>query len=86
MRQVTVYTRPLCPFCVRALALLNKKGAAVTEKSAAFDKKLREEMIARSNGRMTYPQIFIGDTHVGGCDDLLALERDGKLDALLNAA
>lgn len=86
MKEVTVYTRPLCPFCVRALGLLQKKGAKVIEISAAFDKKKREEMLARSNGKTTYPQIFIGDTHVGGCDELMALDRDGKLDPLLNAA
>lgn len=86
MQPVTVYTRPLCPYCVRALSLLQKKGAPVTEIEAAYDMRKREEMIARSGGRMTYPQIFIGETHVGGCDDLVALERAGKLDGLLNAA
>lgn len=85
MQKATVYTRPLCGFCMRALALLKEKGAEVTEISAAFDRAKREEMLARSKGRTTYPQIFIGDTHVGGCDDLFALERTGKLDALLNA-
>lgn len=84
MQDVTVYTRPMCPFCVRALALLQKKGANITEVSAAFDRKKRDEMLARSNGKTTYPQIFVGDTHVGGCDELMALERAGKLDALLN--
>ncbi|MHA7872261.1 MAG: glutaredoxin 3 [Hyphococcus sp.] len=84
MQEVTVYTRPLCPYCVRALALLRKKGAPVTEISAAFDREKRSEMLARSNGQSTYPQIFIGETHVGGCDDLMALEDAGKLDALLN--
>ncbi|MCA8888912.1 MAG: glutaredoxin 3 [Parvularculaceae bacterium] len=84
MNKATVYTRPLCPFCVRALTLLQKKGVEVEEISAAFDRDKREEMLARSNGRTTYPQIFIGDVHVGGCDELLALERDGKLDGLLN--
>ncbi|MEZ5895235.1 MAG: glutaredoxin 3 [Parvularculaceae bacterium] len=84
MNKATVYTRPLCPYCVRALTLLQKKGAEVEEISAAFDREKREEMLARSNGRTTYPQIFIGDVHVGGCDELLALERDGKLDGLLN--
>lgn len=85
MQKATVYTRPLCGFCMRALALLKEKGAEVTEVSAAFDRAKREEMLARSGGRTTYPQIFIGDAHVGGCDDLFALERTGKLDALLNA-
>lgn len=86
MKPVTVYTKPLCPYCVRALALLKKKGAPVTEISAAFDPEKRQEMIQRANGRATYPQIFIGDVHVGGCDDLFALDREGKLDALLQAA
>lgn len=85
MKPVIVYTKPLCPYCVRALALLKKKGAPVTEITAAFDSKLRAEMIARANGRSTYPQIFIGDVHVGGSDELYALESAGKLDALLNA-
>lgn len=84
MLEVTVYTKPLCPYCFRALALLDKKGAKVTEISAAFDKNKRAEMLAKSNGRTTYPQIFIGAAHVGGCDDLMALERAGKLDAMLN--
>ncbi|MEM8770774.1 MAG: glutaredoxin 3 [Pseudomonadota bacterium] len=84
MQKVTVYTRPLCPFCVRAMALLKEKGVEIDEVSAAFDKDKRQEMLSRSNGKSTYPQIFIGDTHVGGCDDLMALERDGKLDPLLN--
>lgn len=84
MRPVTIYTRPMCPYCVRALALLKKKGAPVTELSAAFDADLRADMIKRSKGRSTYPQIFIGDVHVGGSDDLHALEAAGKLDALLD--
>ena len=86
MKPVTVYTKPLCPYCFRALSLLKKKGADITEISAAFDKEKREEMFARSNGKRTYPQIFIGDTHVGGSDDLAALEAAGKLDALLQDA
>ncbi len=84
MKPVTVYTRPLCPYCVRALALLQRKGAEIREVSAAFDPRLRAEMLTRANGRSTYPQIFIGDIHVGGSDDLYALEAAGKLDALLN--
>lgn len=86
MQDVTIYTKPMCPYCFRALALLKKKGATVTEISAAFDKAKREEMLAKSNGKRTYPQIFIGETHVGGCDDLIALDDAGKLDPLLNAA
>ncbi len=84
MQKVTVYTKPLCPYCFRALALFEKKEANVNEISAAYDKEKREEMLAKSNGKTTYPQIFIGETHVGGYDELAALERDGKLDALLN--
>ena len=84
MQTVTIYTKPLCPYCVRAMSLLKRKGAEIVEISAAFNKEKRQEMLARSNGQRTYPQIFIGDTHDGGSDDLAALERDGKLDALLN--
>lgn len=84
MQKVTIYTRPLCGYCARALALLNKKSADVTEISAAFEREKREEMLARANGKTTYPQIFIGDTHVGGWDELSALDQAGKLDALLN--
>lgn len=84
MKPVTIYTRPLCPYCVRAMSLLKSKGAEITEISAAFDATKRDEMIRRSNGGRTYPQIFIGDKHVGGCDDLVALDRAGRLDAMLN--
>ena len=84
MQQVVVYTKPLCPYCFRALALLEKKGVEASEISAAFDKAKREEMLAKSDGKTTYPQIFVGETHIGGYDDLAALERAGKLDALLN--
>ncbi len=84
MPEVTIYTRPLCGYCFHAMSLLKKKGAKVREISAAFDPKKRQEMLSRSNGKTTYPQIFIGGTHVGGSDELAALERDGKLDALLN--
>ncbi len=84
MQKVTIYTRPMCAFCARALALLKQKGVAVSEVSAGFDKKKRDEMLARSNGQRTFPQIFIGDTHVGGCDELFALEQADKLDPLLN--
>ncbi|MEO0399820.1 MAG: glutaredoxin 3 [Pseudomonadota bacterium] len=84
MQKVIVYTKPLCPFCVRALSLLDRKGADIEEISAGFDREKKQEMIAKSNGKTTFPQIFIGDAHVGGCDDLFALERAGRLDALLN--
>ncbi len=84
MREVVVYTKPMCPYCFRALALLEKKGVKANEISAAFDKTKRAEMLAKANGKTTYPQIFIGDKHVGGYDELAALDRAGKLDALLN--
>lgn len=83
MSTVTIYTRPFCGFCARALNLLREKGAAIDEIDAGFDPEIRKEMRERAGGRNTFPQIFIGDTHVGGCDDLFALERDGKLDPLL---
>lgn len=86
MQKVTVYTRPMCPYCVRAISLLQKKGATIDEICAAFDERKRAEMLRRSNGRRTYPQIFVGETHVGGFDDLAELDRAGKLDPLLNAA
>ena len=84
MAHVTIYTRPFCPYCTRALALLNEKGAAFTEIEAGMDPALRQEMMQRS-GRNTFPQIFVGDQHIGGCDDMMALEEQGKLDALLAA-
>ena len=86
MSHVTIYTKPYCPYCVRAVELLEQKGVQFTEIEAAFDPAKRQEMMQRSGGRMTFPQIFIGDRHIGGCDDMMALERQGKLDALLNAA
>ena len=86
MRNVTIYTKPFCPYCDRALAVLKRKGAAVTEISAAFDAAKRSEMLAKSNGMRTYPQIFIGETHVGGCDELMALDARGGLDPLLAGA
>ena len=84
MTQVTIYTKPYCPYCIRALDLLEKKGVEFTEIEAAFDPEKRQEMNQRS-GRNTFPQIFIGERHIGGCDDMIALERAGELDALLNA-
>jgi glutaredoxin 3 len=84
MAHVTVYTRPFCGYCSRALAVLRGKGADFTEIEAGFDPAMRREMIQRS-GRQTFPQIFIGGTHVGGCDEMIELERAGKLDALLGA-
>ena len=84
MAKVVIYTKPFCPYCARAEALLAKKGVDYEEIVASIDPEKREEMRQRS-GRLTYPQIFIGDQHVGGSDDLAALEAEGKLDALLAA-
>lgn len=84
MPKVTIYTKPGCPYCVRAMMLLEEKKADVNEIVAAFDPTLRQEMMQKS-GRTTYPQIFIGEKHVGGCDDIYALDRAGKLDELLAA-
>lgn len=86
MQTVTVYTTVFCPYCTRALSLLAKKGAKVVEVQAGMDSKLKAEMIERSGGRRTFPQIFIGETHVGGCDDLHALDAKGGLDPLLTGA
>jgi len=86
MSQVTIYTKPYCPYCVRALDLLERKGVDYTEIEAGFDPEKRQEMMRRAGGRATFPQIFIGDRHIGGCDDMVALERAGKLDPLLQAA
>ena len=85
MPPVIVYTRAFCPYCTRAVALLERKGAAITEVDATGCPQKRQEMIDRS-GRWTFPQIFVGDTHVGGCDDLHALEQRGGLDPLLGLA
>ena len=86
MSHVTIYTKPYCPYCVRALDLLEKKGVEFTEIEAAFDPEKRQEMVQRAHGRATFPQIFVGDRHIGGCDEMMALERAGKLDPLLQAA
>ena len=85
MPPVIVYTRAFCPYCTRAVALLERKGACVTEIDATGCPQKRQEMITRS-GRWTFPQIFVGDMHVGGCDDLHALEQCGGLDPLLGIA
>ena len=85
MPDVVIYTRQLCGFCSRAKRLLEQKGVAFEEKDASVSPQLRQEMIQRTKGAATFPQIFVGDTHVGGCDDLYALERAGKLDPLLAA-
>ncbi len=84
MPQIDIYTKPYCPYCESAKALLEKKGVEFKEIVASHDPALRAEMNARS-GRYTYPQIFINGTHVGGCDDLMALDSRGGLDPLLAA-
>lgn len=85
MAKVVIYTKPYCPYCVRALALLKRKGADFEEIEAAFDPEKKAEMIQRANGARTFPQVFIGDTHVGGSDELHALDARGGLDELLAA-
>ena len=84
MQKVTIYTTPYCPYCHAAKALLKKKGVPFEEIDVQ-DAGLRQQMMLRSNGRRTVPQIFIGDTHVGGCDELIALDRAGGLAPLLQA-
>ena len=84
MRHVKIYTSPICPYCIRAKSLLMKKGADIEEINVLMDSGARHEMEVESGGRRTVPQIFIGDVHVGGCDDLYALDGQGKLDPLLN--
>jgi glutaredoxin 3 len=83
MPPVEIYITRACPYCTSAKALLKRKGIDFKEIDLGADWELRDEMIQRANGRMTVPQIFIGQMHVGGCDDLHALERAGKLDSLL---
>jgi glutaredoxin 3 len=83
MAPVEIYTTPYCPYCIAAKELLGKKGVAFKEIDVSGNRELRSQMTARANGGTTVPQIFIGATHVGGCDDLYALEEEGKLDPLL---
>jgi glutaredoxin 3 len=83
MLQIEIYTTRWCPYCIAAKRLLARKGVTFTEIDVGSDQAERGRMVMRANGRMTVPQIFIGATHVGGCDDLYALERAGKLDPLL---
>lgn len=83
MRKVRIYTTRTCPYCIRAKALLKKKNVSYTEIDVSFDAALRERMTAEADGARTVPQIFVGDTHVGGCDELYALDKAGKLDPLL---
>lgn len=83
MKPVEIYTTPTCPYCQAAKRLLAKKGASFTEIDVSRDPDLRIKMTARANGKRSVPQIFIGGQHVGGSDDIHALDHEGKLDALL---
>jgi glutaredoxin 3 len=85
MTSVEIYTQKYCPYCHWAKELLTRKGVDFREIDVTADRQMREAMAARANGNTTVPQIFIGATHVGGCDELYALEEGGKLDALLGA-
>jgi glutaredoxin 3 len=85
MAGVEMYTMPFCPYCSRARALLKKKGVAFNEIDITEEPERRPEMIQRAGGRRTVPQIFIDGEHIGGCDDLLALDRQGDLDVKLRA-
>lgn len=82
MKKIVIYTTSVCPYCIRAKALLDRKGFTYEEINAE-DEKIRDEMIQKSGGMRTVPQIFIGDTHVGGSDDLYALDKEGKLDEMV---
>jgi glutaredoxin 3 len=85
MGPIEIYTTRYCPYCIAAKNLLSRKGVAFTEIDVSGDPKGRAQMVARANGRMTVPQIFIGSMHVGGFDDLHALDQSGRLDALLGS-
>ena len=83
MARIVIYTTPICPYCVQAKRLLSKKGVAYEEIDVSRDAALRRHMIQASGGRMTVPQIFVDDSHIGDCDEIYALDLAGKLDALL---
>ena len=85
MPRVEIYTTPWCPFCLAAKRLLSQKGVSFEETDVSGDPSLRQDMMQRANGRYTVPQIFIGGKHVGGSDDLYALDRAGRLDPMLAA-
>ena len=85
MADVVLYTKPGCPYCYSAMALLKKKGVDYTEIVASNDPAKKAEMVEKSGGRMTFPQIFIDGKHVGGSDEIHALDREGRLDPLLTA-
>lgn len=83
MPEVIIYTRMFCGFCTAAKSLLDEKGVEYTEFDGTFDQNVRSEMIEKSNGGNTFPQIFINNEHIGGCDDLYGLDQSGKLDEKL---
>ena len=83
MKRVEIYTTRTCPYCIAAKALLTKKGVPFEETDVGANPTLRTAMMSRANGRHTVPQIFIGGVHVGGCDDIHALDASGKLDPML---
>jgi glutaredoxin 3 len=83
MALVEIYTTPICPYCVRAKSLLSRKGVSWTEIDVSADPEIRDAMTTRAGGKRTVPQIFIDGLHVGGCDDLHAMDKEGKLDPLL---
>lgn len=83
MPTVEIYTSPLCGYCHAAKRLLNEKNVPFVEFDVSRDPEKRQEMLARANGRYTVPQIFVGQSHIGGCDDLHAMDREGKLDPML---
>lgn len=86
MAKITIYTTRFCSYCHAAKALLQKKGLAYDEIDVSYDPAERQRMTARVGGKRTVPQIFFGETHIGDCDELYALERQGRLDVLLAAA
>ena len=84
MAKVIMYTTQVCPYCVQAKRLLNRKGIVFEEIDVSRDPELRRTMIQKAGGRLTVPQIFVDDRHIGDCDELYALDKAGKLDGLLN--
>ncbi len=86
MARIEIYTTMLCPYCMMAKRLLQEKGVSFVEHNVTMNTPARTKMAARAGGRTSVPQIFVGDTHIGGCDDLLALDRSGGLNKMLTAA
>ncbi len=85
MADVVIYTKPGCPYCAAAISLLNRKGVEFTEIVASNDPAKKAEMVEKAGGKSTFPQVFVGDKHIGGSDDIHALDRRGGLDPLLAA-